>query len=121
MKKTGTRILYWLPRILVILFALFISIFALDVFDAGYTFGETLVALFMHLIPTFLILVVLVIAWRWEWIGGMLFILVGLWYTFISGGQNNIEAIALIAGPAYIIGILFLVNWYNRSRAKSVV
>ncbi len=61
-----TRTLLWLPRILCILFAAFISIFALDVFGAGYTASETLVALFMHLIPTGLILIALAIAWRWE-------------------------------------------------------
>ncbi len=57
------KILYWTPRVLGILFAVFISIFALDVFGE-YGFPEVLVALFMHLIPTFLVVGVLLIAWK---------------------------------------------------------
>ena len=40
------RFLFWLPRILTIIFILFISIFALDVFSE-YSFPLVLVALFM--------------------------------------------------------------------------
>ena len=64
------RFLFWLPRVLSALFAAFISLFALDVFGAGYGFWETIWALFVHLIPTWLILAALAISWRWEcWAG----------------------------------------------------
>ena len=59
MSANVQQILHWAPRILCIAFALFISVFALDVFSEGYSVGELLVALFMHLIPTMIILVVL--------------------------------------------------------------
>ena len=64
--------LYWTPRILGIIFAVFISIFALDVFGE-YKFPEVLIALFMHLVPTYLVLGALLVAWKWEKIGGILF------------------------------------------------
>jgi hypothetical protein len=69
MKTKMTPTLYWVPRILGILFAIFISIFALDVFMEGYGFWETVVALVMHLVPTAIIFIVLLIAWRWERLG----------------------------------------------------
>ncbi|MGQ0603506.1 MAG: DUF7670 domain-containing protein [Anaerolineales bacterium] len=56
------KLLFWIPRILTILFAGFVSLFALDVFVEGYGFWETLLALLMHLIPTGLILLSLAIA-----------------------------------------------------------
>jgi hypothetical protein len=66
--------LFWKPRIAGILFVLFISIFALDVFDAGYGFWETLLALFMHLLPSIALAIAVALAWRrWEWIGAVLF------------------------------------------------
>ncbi len=67
MNQSISKILYWSPRILGVLIAIFVSLFALDVFGEGYSFWETIAALAMHLIPTLVILVVLVIAWRWEW------------------------------------------------------
>ena len=34
---------------------------------------ETLVALGMHLIPTLLVVITLVAAWRWTWVGAVVF------------------------------------------------
>jgi hypothetical protein len=45
-------------------FAVFISMFELDVFGAGYGFLNTIIALLMHLIPTVIILIVLAVSWR---------------------------------------------------------
>ena len=63
-------ILRWTPRIGILLFAAFVSLFALDIFGQGYSFWETVVGLFMHLIPTWILLAVLVVAWRWPLVGG---------------------------------------------------
>ena len=66
MKSKINKILYWSPRILGILVAILVSLFALDVFGEGYNFWEMIVALVMHLIPTFLILIALAVSWCWE-------------------------------------------------------
>ena len=78
MKKPVKRAVYWIPRILCLLFAVFISLFALDVFSEGYGFWETIVALVMHLVPPGMILMALAIAWRWEWLGAILFVALGV-------------------------------------------
>ena len=49
------RLLYWVPRILCILFAAFISLFALDVFGEGYGFWHSVLTLMVHLIPTYIV------------------------------------------------------------------
>jgi hypothetical protein len=64
MRGTLERLLHWTPRILGLLFAAFVSVFALDVFGEGYTFWQTILALMMHLIPTGVVLVALAISWR---------------------------------------------------------
>ncbi len=51
-----------LPQTLAIVFAAFVSVFALDVFGEGYGPVETVVALLIHLVPTYLILVALLVA-----------------------------------------------------------
>lgn len=106
MNSNTKRWLYWLPRVLSILFALFISMFALDVFGEGYNFWETLVALFMHLVPTFILITVILVAWRWERVGAALFLALAVAYLIMTGGDWLIIPIPLI-----IVGLLFLVSW----------
>lgn len=116
MKRHTHPVLFWTPRGLVILMAIFISLFALDVFGEGYDFWQTLLALFMHLLPTFAVLLALAIAWRWEGIGGILFIGLGACYIISFGGRFNWSVYLIIAGPLFLAGLLFLVNWKVKAR-----
>lgn len=119
MKKPVKRVVFWTPRILGILFAMFISIFALDVFGEGYNFWETIVALLMHLVPTGIIVIALAIAWRWEWVGAILFAGLGAGYVIMAWGRFEWGTYLLIAGPLFLIGVLFLVNWFFRAELRS--
>ena len=109
------RLLFWSPRILCVLFAAFVSVFALDVFGQGYGFRETIVALAMHLIPTAIILALLVVSWRWEWVGALLFPVLGVLYIVSSQGRFHWSVYLSIAGPLFLVGGLFLCDWLLRS------
>lgn len=112
MRPTMRHLLFWTPRISVALFAVFLGLFALDVFGAGYGFWQTLGALLIHLIPAGMVLVVLLIAWHREWIGGVMFTGLGILYivTMMQRWQWGF-AVAL---PLLVIGALFLLNWRYR-------
>ena len=114
------RLLFWSPRILGILFAVFTSLFALDVFEAGYGLGETVLALLMHLIPTGIIVVVLVISWRWAWVGGVLFTSLGALYLVMAWGQspNSLAPNPLVI-PLLLVGGLFLIDWFYRADLRA--
>ena len=114
MEKKSKGWLFWTPGVLGIVFAGFISIFALDVFGEGYGFWETVVALFMHLIPTFLVLIALVVAWRWERVGGVLFVLLGVAYILMAYPSESLVAYLIISGPLILVGVLFLVSGCRR-------
>ena len=118
MKKHIKRLLFWTPRILCILFAVFVSLFALDVFNEDYSFWETILALLIHLIPTYIILIVLAVSWRWEWVGAILFSALGLLYMLMSWGQFNLSVYLMMSGPLFLIGILFLLNWLYRKELR---
>jgi uncharacterized membrane protein HdeD (DUF308 family) len=125
LKKLGKRkptqeLLYWTPRALCITYAMFISMFALDVFKEGQGFWFTILALLGHLIPTFLILIILAVSWRREWIGGILFIVLGVLYVVTSWNKpfGHLSTFLLIAGPLELAGALFLFNWYYRSELR---
>lgn len=108
------RLLFWTPRVLCIAFALFISLFALDVFSEGYNFWKTVLALMIHLTPTVVIVAVLAVSWRWEWVGGILFILFGAFYIVEVWGRFPWVTYLVISGPLFLIGVLFLINWFYR-------
>ena len=117
MRKPFKRLLFWTPRVFCILFALFVSLFALDVFGEGLGFWKTILALFIHLIPTYIVIAVLVAAWRWEWIGGVLFIFLGVLYIYMWRGHWS--AYLVISGPLFLLGGLFLLNWFYREEIRS--
>ena len=119
MKRPVKRLLFWAPRILCILFAVFVSLFALDVFGEGYGFWGTILALLIHLIPTGVILIVLAISWRWEWVGGILFIALGVLYMVMFRGRAHWSAYLVISGPLFLVGVLFLINWLYRAELRT--
>lgn len=72
----------------------------------------------MHLVPTFLILIVLAVSWRWEWVGGVLFTALALLYLVTSWGRLHWSAYAVISGPLCLLGVLFLLNWLWRAELR---
>ena len=119
MNRSAKQALFWAPRILCILFAVFLSIFALDVFGEDYGFWETVLALLIHLIPVYIVVIILVIAWRWEWVGAFLFIALALFYLIWSWGRFHWSAYAAISGPLCLLGILFLINWIYKEQLRT--
>jgi hypothetical protein len=109
------RTLYWTPRALCIAFALFISLFALDVFDGPAPIGEKLVALAIHLVPTALVVLLLALAWRREWVGAVAFIGLGLVYA--AWAWSHPLWILAIGGPLFLLGGLFFAGWIVRRQA----
>lgn len=110
------RILYWSPRVLGFLFAAFTAIFAMDVLQDRRGLWGTLLALFVHLIPTVLLLALLVAAWRWEWVGAVLFSALGVLYVMFFWERFPWQTHAAMAGPLLCTGLLFLIDWlYRRS------
>ncbi|HUU28898.1 MAG TPA: hypothetical protein VM123_13890 [archaeon] len=119
MKRPVKRLLFWTPRVLCILFAIFVSLFALDVFSEGYGFWKTILALLIHLIPTYIIIIVLIFSWRWEWVGGILFTALGAFYIFWVWGRFTWLTYLVMSGPLFLVGVLFLVNWVYRAELRA--
>ncbi|HVO97368.1 MAG TPA: hypothetical protein VMT15_04845 [Bryobacteraceae bacterium] len=115
-KKT----LYWVPRGLCVAFGLFVSVFALDVFQEGLGFWRTLAALLIHLIPVFLLFAILAVAWRWEWVGAVAYAAMGLSHLVWAHGRHlDWRGQAFIAGPLFILAGMFLVNWLKRAEIRA--
>ena len=87
MSESNRGVLFFAPRVLTIVFALFMSVFAPDV--PGETKGvlQTLTALALHMMPALVVVGLLVLAWRWEWIGVIAFAGLAVSYIGVMWGR----------------------------------
>lgn len=99
----------WLPRGVAVLFGLFLSLFALDVFRPGVGLAQLAGEYLVHLLPTFLVFGVMGAAWRREWVGVAGFPALGVLYLALFWGRVHPSAYLLIAGPLFLLGALYLV------------
>ena len=127
--KISITVFHWLPRIICILAILFISIFALDAFEPGLTIWQQLGAFLMHLIPTFILLALLIIAWKWEFVGGILFTIIGLVLSALVYMHNyemnhsvgiSLGIIGMITFPFVVVGILFILSSAKKKKNLQV-
>jgi len=128
--KTSRKIVYWIPRILCILAILFLTMFGLDEFDGKHTFWQEMFGFFMHSIPSLVLAGLLIVAWKWELTGGIIFTILGLLFTpyiYVHNYNMNhsfwisLSVIALITFPFILVGILFLVSYRLGEKEKTEV
>lgn len=102
------RMVHWAARLLAIAAIVFISTFALDVFEPGKPWCEIAAGLVMHLFPSLLLIIILVVAWHVEWLGGGMFIIVGLAPIFML--SNPLWINLVLGAPFLLAGLLFLAS-----------
>ncbi|GAB4142313.1 MAG: hypothetical protein Fur0015_11490 [Ignavibacteriales bacterium] len=105
------KISYWLPRVFGIIIIVFISAFALDVFDEKLSFIQLILALLIHLIPSYILMIVLLIAWKREIIGSLLYSALAVLYLIFTQAKFPFVTYAFIMGGLFLNSILFLVGW----------
>lgn len=117
--------LYWAPRVLCILAILFVSMFAADAFEAGIPFWKQLLGFLIHLIPSFILTAMLVVSWKWELVGGIIFSALGVLFTpfiFTHNFQMNhsvwmsIGIVLMITFPFILVGALFISSHFITKR-----
>ncbi len=123
--KTSIKVIHWLPRIICILAILFIGLFAVDAFEPHLTIWQQIKNFLFHLIPTFILTVLLVIAWKWEYAGGIIFLLVGLGlspfifnlnYNRTHSTGTSMGGVLMVTFPFIVIGILFIISHFTKRR-----
>ena len=122
--------LHWAPRVLGIIAILFISMFSLDVFQSGMPLKDVILGWFVHMIPSIVLTIILIIAWKWEKIGGIIFLSIGLAFSpviFWGNYTNNhsiwmsLVIIITITFPLIITGILFLMSHHTKQQAREML
>ncbi|HOW28228.1 MAG TPA: hypothetical protein PK876_06980 [Elusimicrobiota bacterium] len=108
----SSRFFHWAPRILSLLFVAFLSLFAFD--TVGEHAGGS--ALLMHLLIPLSLLVIVLLVWKWDWAGALVFFFVALSYVGMVGLNRPWSWYLTISGPAVLISALFLTNHYTKRR-----
>lgn len=115
----GNAAVSWSLRIFMILVILFFGMFSMDVFDGKTPLPQILTGFFMHNIPTLILLLLLVISWARENIGGLLLIIAGIAMVYFFGGPAKLsQAQWVLFGLPVLVGFLFLLNYYFLSQKK---
>jgi len=126
--KTSIKILHWTPRIICILAILFISMFAADAFGPEKTIWQQLGDFLLHLIPSFVLIALLIVAWKWEYIGGIIFTVIGLGLSpFVFQHNYNMNQsvgislgiIIAITFPFVVVGALFIISHFMKKKESS--
>ena len=112
------KILYWVPRILAILAILFMMMFSLDSFGGNAPFSRQLLGFLIHNIPVFILIIALVIAWKYEILGGVIFILMffalGIFFKSFSGNSGSL----MIITPFLLAGAMFILHEVLSAKSK---
>ena len=102
--------MYWFPRILSILLILLMLSLSFDSFEGIKSFGIKLLGFLIHNIPVLILTGILIIAWKWEIAGGILFILASIvGAVFFHSFTGNPGSFIIIA-PFLLTGLLFILH-----------
>lgn len=104
-----TKRLMWIPRVLSIVFVLFLSLFALDAFSGSAPFLEKLGGFLIHLAPTFVLLAIVVLSWRYPVFGGVALIVAGAVFAFSFDTRMDPVAFLTISLPPIVVGAMFII------------
>lgn len=111
MTSSRQRALLWVPRVLALLVCAYLAMFSLDALDNGAGVARSLLAFAMHLIPVAVLLLVVAAAWRWEWVGALLFACLALVYAILA--RAHPVWVVGISGPLVLVAIAYLLGWMH--------
>ena len=106
------KIIHWTPRVAAIMIIFFMSLFSLDVFGTGAAPLEVLGAFLMHNIPSFVMILFLVLAWNRPVIGFVIFLIAAMTFTVLFvRGFYGFQNLLLFVFPILLIASLFYADW----------
>ncbi len=100
----------WLPRALAAAYIIFLALFALDAVEVEKPLLEKVLGFVIHLIPNFLLIIVLVLSWKRPAINGVIFIVISIVFALFFRRPVTLIILSL---PLALIGILFIIAGKN--------
>ena len=107
--KRSLSTVSWAARILGIGTAMFLGVFALDAFEAGKTASQVAADFIVHLLPSAMVLAIVALSWRRQWLGAIAFVTLAVGYAVWVGFRPDWTLV--VAGPLLTVGLLFFWSW----------
>jgi len=110
----------WIPRVLLIMLAMFAAMFSFDVFEMHASLGMKLVGLFMHNIPVLILLLCLILTWKRPLIAGLVFsvftlaAIIALAFLFRFKSYFWVD-MAIFISPIVLCIVLFFLAHFKRT------
>lgn len=143
MKKKVRWFVFWPPRILSVLFIALLIYLSAGHLSVRMGWQQFLTDLLLYNIPTLVLMVVLIVSWEIEILGGILYLLAGAGYPFyaasLAGTRPWLPSIPwekwtpwcpsvpilghsfdlAVVVPLLLTGILFVINWIWKRKIKA--
>lgn len=119
MTRTIAWCLLWTPRLLGLLVAVFLGLFALDAFHPDRSLLESVPAFAIHLVPALAVALVVMLSWHREWIGAITCLGLALAYAVMA--RQRLDWILVIAGPLFLLSVGFFVSWWQHAAVRAAL
>ncbi|MCX6085947.1 MAG: hypothetical protein NTX94_05885 [Caldiserica bacterium] len=100
----------WIPRALMILFVVFLTMFSFDVFEMEGTLLAKLGGFVMHSIPSIVLAAFVALTWKTPLIVGIVDLVLALAYTVLVWSRGYPQWALGLALPLAVVGVLFIVS-----------
>lgn len=106
------KIVHWAARIATLMIIVFISLFSLDVFESQGSALELLGGFIIHNIPSIVLIILLLFAWKHPAVGFVGFLLAAILAAiFFAGNGIGIPNMIMFVLPLLLIACLFFADW----------
>ena len=122
MSMSKGRTIRMIAKILALLAIGFVSLFAMDAFGHDKPFWIQIRDFLMHMIPSFILLIIFLVALKRELVGGILFMAVAVlnapWifkhnYAMNGSVSASLFTVCILLLPFFITGLLFLIYHFK--------
>jgi len=120
MQNNIKKLIYWTPRIIILIIAVLFFIFAL--LSGSEEYGGGINGVLMNspnALPWLVLFLLVGVAWKWEKIGGWFFILFAIFSVFFFNVFKSPGVLLFVTLPILLVGILFLISSkFNKKKSK---
>jgi hypothetical protein len=100
-----------------VLVCLYLGLFALDAFSGAKPLLRAIADFVVHLAPVIVLLGVVALSRRREWLGGFVFTALAAAYAYLA--RRHPDWVIGVSGPLLLVGILYLRSWGRRTAAAA--
>jgi hypothetical protein len=118
-KANFTRVLLWSPRLLGFGESLYLGKFALAACVGEQPMTDKIADFLVHLTPSLLVLLTVLLSWRRFWIGALVFTGLAVYYALTT--LHRMDWVLAISTPLIGIGLLYALNWWRGKNEQLTV